>query len=281
MNHHEGRFRCAAVVFLFLGSVAMPHASRAQSLQVSHAATAPSAPQSDSDQKRSSLPDQEVTWHQLPKRFLYDQKDIWLFPVKLAEGHHWLPSAIVLGGTAIFIKEDPPLMRKSRQTDIFHGYNRLFSSTTSGAITAIIPVGLYAASLIRKDAYGQSTGLMAGEAVADDTTLIIAMKAIARRARPSEFPPTGSYNDTFFATHNSFLGKGSSFPSGHAMMSFSVATIFAERYRRHKWVPYVAYGIATAISFSRVTTGSHFPSDVFIGAATGFAIARYDVLRRE
>jgi len=28
-----------------------------------------------------------------------------------------------------------------------------------------------------------------------------------------------------------------------------------------------------------VTTGAHFPSDVFIGAATGFAIARFDVLR--
>jgi hypothetical protein len=41
----------------------------------------------------------------------------------------------------------------------------------------------------------------------------------------------------------------------------------------------VAYTLATAISFSRVTTGAHFPSDVFIGAATGFAIARFDVLR--
>jgi membrane-associated phospholipid phosphatase len=206
---------------------------------------------------------------------------MWLFPVKLAEGHHWLPSAIVLGGTVAFIKEDPPLMRKARQTDIFHGYNRVFSSTTSGAITAIVPVGFYAASLLRKDSYGQSTGLMTGEAVVDDTVLMVAMKAIARRARPSEFPPSGSYNDTFFATHNSFLGKGSSFPSGHAMMSFSVATIFAQRYRHHKWVPYVAYGLATAISFSRITTGAHFPSDVFIGAATGFVIARYDVLRRE
>ena len=27
-----------------------------------------------------------------------------------------------------------------------------------------------------------------------------------------------------------------------------------------------------------MTTGAHFPSDVFIGAATGFAIARFDAL---
>jgi len=95
------------------------------------------------------------------------------------------------------------------------------------------------------------------------------MKAITRRARPSEFPPNGAYNDTFFATHNSIFGKGSSFPSGHAIMAFSVAAVFAQRYRHHKWVPYVAYTLATALSFSRVTTGAHFPSDTFIGAATG------------
>ena len=108
---------------------------------------------------------------------------------------------------------------------------------------------------------------------------MIVTKAIARRARPSEFPPNGTYNDTFFATHNSFLGKGSSFPSGHAMMAFSAATIFDRRYKKHKWVPYVAYTLATAISFSRITTGAHFPSDVFFGAAMGFAIARWDVMR--
>jgi membrane-associated phospholipid phosphatase len=63
------------------------------------------------------------------------------------------------------------------------------------------------------------------------------------------------------------------------MMAFSVADVFAQRYRRHKWVPYVAYTLATAISFSRVTTGAHFPSDVFIGAAMGFSISHFDVLR--
>jgi PAP2 superfamily len=43
------------------------------------------------------------------------------------------------------------------------------------------------------------------------------------------------------------------------------------------WLP--AHTLATAISFSRVTTGAHFPSDVFFGAAAGFAISRFDVLR--
>jgi hypothetical protein len=65
------------------------------------------------------------------------------------------------------------------------------------------------------DSYGQSTSLLAGVAVAHDALLMIVTKAITRRARPSEFPPNARYNDTFFATHNSFFGKESAFPSDH------------------------------------------------------------------
>jgi membrane-associated phospholipid phosphatase len=36
--------------------------------------------------------------------------------------------------------------------------------------------------------------------------------------------------------------------------------------------------MAGAISFARVTSSSHFPSDVFLGGAMGFVIARYVVL---
>ena len=282
------RLRLGGLVFVLLTFGPIPARSQTQNfLAPASQEWLPPVSSADSAAQRSSNPtvtdpsDLEVSWRKLPMRFVRDQKAMWLFPVKLAEGHHWLPTAIVVGGTAVFIKEDPPLMRKARQTDIFHGYNRAFSSTVSGGLTAVIPLGFYAVSLVRKDSYGQATGLLTGEAVVDDTVLMIALKAITRRARPSEFPPNAAYNDTFFATHNSLLGKGSSFPSGHAMMSFSVATVFARRYRQHKWVPYVAYALATAFSFSRVTTGAHFPSDVFFGAATGFAIAQYAVLRHE
>jgi hypothetical protein len=222
----------------------------------------------------------EATWHKLPGNFLSDQKEIWLFPVKLAEGHHWLPTALVVGGTAALLATDPETMPHFRQTTSFSGFNRAFSSTVSGGIIAAVPIAFYAASLIRKDSYDQSTGLLAGEAVADDAILMVVLKSITRRQRPTEIAVNGKYSDTFFQSHKSLFGKGTSFPSGHALMSFSVATVFARRYRQHRWVPYVAYGLASVLSFSRVTTGAHFPADVFIGAALGFAIARYDVVRQ-
>ena len=280
-------FAASFLVILFTFSAVASHAQEISSLPAQEVSSAPAQTQSASNTPKSrsstnAAPnpvDLEVSWRKMPARFLHDEKDIWLFPTKLGERKLWIPTAIIVGATAGFIKGDPPLERKVRQTDIFSEYNKVLKSSISGGLITVIPVGFYAISLLRHDSYGQGTGLLAGEAVANDAILMIVLKAITRRARPSEFPPNGAYNDTFFATHNSFLGKGSSFPSGHAMMAFSVADVFAQRYRHHKWVPCVAYTLATAISFSRVTTGAHFPSDVFIGAATGFAISHFDVMR--
>ena len=222
--------------------------------------------------------DREVSLRKLPVNFLHDQKDMWLFPFELGKGRHWLPALFITGGTAVFIATDTDTMPHFRQTTDFHGFNRVFSTTATGAAIAVVPAVFYGVSLLRHDSYDQGSALFAGEAVADDAVLMVVMKAITRRARPTEFPVTGPYNDTFFHSTSSFFGKGTSFPSGHAMMAFSVATVFARRYKEHRWVPYLAYAVASAIAFARVTTGAHFPSDVFVGSALGFVIARYDVL---
>src|SRR2546425_8335228 len=59
----------------------------------------------------SDAPEQrEVSWRSLPTDFLHDQKGIWLFPVQLAKGRHWLPTLAVTGGTAALIVADPHVM---------------------------------------------------------------------------------------------------------------------------------------------------------------------------
>jgi len=247
--------------------------SASTATQQEHPSTTASSSDSSDDSDRH-----DVSWRKLPGYFLQDQKNIWLFPTKVAEGHHLLPTAIVTGTTAALIATDPQLMPKIRQTDAFQDSSRALGSKLSGGIIAGVPVAFYAAALIRKNPYDQGTSLLAGEAVVDDAIVMIAMKAVTRRLRPTDIAVTGDYSDTFFHSDRGPLGKASSFPSGHAMMSFSVATIFAHRYRQHRWVPYVAYGLAGVISLTRVTTGAHFPSDIFIGAALGYGIARYGVL---
>jgi membrane-associated phospholipid phosphatase len=128
------------------------------------------------------------------------------------------------------------------------------------------------AGYLRHDGYAVRTALLAGEAYADGAIVDLALKGITQRKRPSGIESGSTFNDTFFR-------GGTSFPSGHATAAFSMATIIAHRYRHNRWVPWVAYGVAVAISLSRVTTTAHFPSDVFLGAALGYTIARFDVLR--
>lgn len=223
--------------------------------------------------------DRVVTWRSLPKDFLHDQKAIWLFPAQLAKGRYALPTLAIAGGTVGLIVADPHAMpyfqTHARNLD---DINDVFDPLITSAEVIALPVSLMIAGYARHDTYQVSTALLAGEAYADSAVVDLALKAITRRQRPSDVPPGGSFRGTFFNGGKSPF-KGSSFPSGHAAGVFSVATVVASRYHNHRWVPWVTYGFAAAISFSRITTSAHFPSDVFLGAALGYTITRYEVLR--
>jgi membrane-associated phospholipid phosphatase len=231
-------------------------------------------------QGSDSPTNREVTWRSLPKDFLHDQKAIWLlFPAQLAKGHDWLPTLAIVGGTAGLIVADPHVMpyfrSHSRNLD---DVNDTFDAPITSAEVIALPATLLIAGYARHDSYQVGTALLAGEAYADSAVVDLAIKAITRRKRPSDVAPGEPFNDTFFNGGKSPF-KGSSFPSGHAAGAFAVATVVATRYHTHRWVPWAVYGFATAISLSRITTSAHFPSDVFLGAALGYTITRYQVLR--
>jgi undecaprenyl-diphosphatase len=63
---------------------------------------------------------------------------------------------------------------------------------------------------------------------------------------------------------------GDSFPSGHAATSFAGAVVLSLFFRR---LAPALIGLATAIAFSRVYVGVHYPGDVLAGAALGAAWA--------
>ena len=275
MSRREKLF---SLVFLCASICSLPNWACAQDARAdlpddpSHASRL-SADGNDSPSER------KVSWRSLPKDFLHDQKDIWLFPTQLAKGRHWLPTLAIVGGTAGLIVADPHVMpyfqSHARNLD---DLNDVFDSPITAAEVVVLPASLLVSGYARHDSYQTGTALLAGEAYADSAIVDLAIKAITRRERPSDIPPGGSFNNTFFNGSKSPF-KGSSFPSGHAAGVFSVATVVATRYRHHRWVPWAMYGFATAISFSRVTTSAHFPSDVFLGAALGYTITRYEVLR--
>ena len=118
--------------------------------------------------------------------------------------------------------------------------------------------------------------------MADAEIVTTVLKDATRRLRPAAIPAQGNFSDSWFesrGTFKNYLRGNGSFPSGHTIAAFSVATIVSRRYRNRRWVPYVAYGLAALAGFSRLTLTAHFLSDVFMGGALGYSISRFTVLR--
>jgi len=209
-----------------------------------------------------------------------DQKRIWTFPARLVQGQNWIPTAAVLGTTAGLLALDPTEAGYFRNTATFHGFNNIFTGNATVVGTILAPVSLYAAGLIRRDSKMQHTALLAGEAVADAEIVTTVFKDATKRVRPAGFPAQGNLYDSWFESSGSFLRGNGSFPSGHTIAAFSVATVVARRYGNHRWIPYVAYGAAALVGFSRLSLSAHFMSDVFMGGALGYSISRFTVLRQ-
>jgi hypothetical protein len=149
---------------------------------------------------RSDSPsEREVTWRSLPKDFLHDQKDIWLFPGQLAKGRHWLPTLAIIGGTAGLIVADSHAMPYFRSHERnLDDVNDVFDAPITSAEVIVLPVSLLVAGYVRHDSYQTGTALLAGEAYADSAIVDLAIKATTRRERPSDVPPGRSFDNTFF-----------------------------------------------------------------------------------
>jgi membrane-associated phospholipid phosphatase len=227
-----------------------------------------------------TITERPVSWKLLLPNMINDQGRIWSYPARLVQGHRWIPTAAVLGTTAGLVALDPTEAAYFRRTPTFRGFNNLFTGNATLIGTIVPPVSLYVIGSIRKDSKMQRTALLAGEAVADAEILTTVWKDATRRVLPVNIPPGGNFSDTWFESHGSLLRGAGSFPSGHTIAAFSVATVIARRYGNHRWVPYAAYGLAALVGFSRLSLSSHYLSDVFMGGALGYSIGRFTVLRR-
>lgn len=226
----------------------------------------------------SMAQDREIRWKGLFTNFLEDQQSIWTFPARLDQPRDFVPTLVAGGITAgLILGADPPIAHYFRNTGSFGDFNHVFNghNTTIGPILA--PAGLLVMGLVTKDKKMKDTALFSAEAVADAELVAAVLKTVTGRARPGDISAHSGFGDSFLEGKSAFDRGG--FPSGHTIAAFSMATIISRRYgKTHRWVPWAAYGVATAVGFSRVSLSAHFASDVFMGGVLGYSISRFTVL---
>jgi len=147
----------------------------------------------------------------------------------------------------------------------------VFTALGEGVVVASILGITYLSSRRTHDDRLSEASSLAAESLVDAGIWVTVLKLATARVRPNE--PNAN---RFFQYGGS---QATSFPSGHAMGAFSVASVFAEKYRDKKWVPWLSYGLATMVGVSRLVLGRHYPGDVVVGAVLGASIGRGVVAR--
>jgi len=192
-----------------------------------------------------------------------DQKRIWTSPFRITRknARWWLTFG---AATGLLIATDSRTSRQLPNTADQVAFSRHVSQV--GAVYTLIPTacGLYLSGLLAHDAKLRETGLLGGEALADALIVSEVLKLAAGRQRPLEADGGGH-----------FFHAGTSFPSGHAIESFALASVISHRYGNRKAVAVLAYGLAGLVSASRFSARKHFASDILAGGAMGWFIGRH------
>ncbi|HEY6243827.1 MAG TPA: phosphatase PAP2 family protein [Pyrinomonadaceae bacterium] len=201
--------------------------------------------------------------HEFFRNILKDQKAIWTSPFHLnRQDTKWLIPSVVGFGS---------LITTDRITgdEIGESESQVKLSREVSYAGSIYGLGAFAGTFYligraTKNDRARETGVLSAEALVDTAIVGGALKVITQRGRPLD----GRERSEFF-------DGGSSFPSGHSIQVWSVATIVAHEYRESRAVQVAAYGLASAVSIARFTGHKHYLSDVVVGSAVGYGIGRY------
>ncbi len=141
-----------------------------------------------------------------------------------------------------------------------------------GWVLVVISGTLLAIGLLFKLARFRAAGWHSLLAHAFAGLVVQLLKRLIGRPRPRF-----THGDEFLLAPSLTSGFDS-FPSGHATASFAVAVALAKHFPRAAWM---FYGLAALIAISRLVRGSHFPTDVAVGAILGLLLGLLVVTPRD
>src|SRR5712671_3872483 len=193
-------------------------------------------------------------------RFFRDQREIWTSPARLRfSDTEWLVP--LSGVTAGLFVTDASYSRHLSQNPATISHYKTLSNAGVGALIGGAG-GMWLLGHAKHNEHWSETGFLAGEAALNSLVMVEGLKYSLGRERP--FQGSGS---------GAFFQGGTSFPSEHAAAAWAVAGVLAHEYPG-PLTKVLAYGLAGAVSYSRVRGRQHFPSDVFIGGMMGNLVAQ-------
>ena len=193
---------------------------------------------------------------------LYDQEAIFTSPFH-ANRHNALQWLVPMVVTGAFIASDTHIANAFENS---RGQVRWGGRISNiGASYTLIPIiaGSYVYGAWRDNPKGREIGVLGTESVLDSLIVVGVLKEVFRRNRPDEKNP------------GDFWGGGTSFPSGHAIQIWSIASLLDHEYKHKKIVGITAYSLAGIVSVARIAAQKHFASDVVAGGTMGWFIGRY------
>lgn len=215
----------------------------------------------DEDSKYELAPGEDPENHLvLPfaKHLASDQYAFWTAPAHFhVKDLEW--GVPFVGATAGFMAGDSWL---SKQIPL-HEISRSKTISDYGAYSFIgAGAGAFVLGHLTGNDRMSEAGFLSGEAAINSTAVAYLFKTVTQRPRPFQDKGSGT-----------FFQGGSSFPSEHAAIAWSVASVMAHEYPG-TLTKILAYGLATTVSATRVTGQQHFASDVIIGSALGWYFGR-------
>lgn len=190
----------------------------------------------------------------------FDQKQFWTAPFRMDRqgAEVFLPFVAFTGGLIAGdawisrqVPDAPSQINRSKSISDYATYSLIGAAGAS-----------YLWGHLTHNDHLRETGFLAGEAALNSTAVTYLFKTMTQRPRPL----AGNGNGTFFQA-------GTSFPSEHSAIAWSVASVIAHEYPG-TLTKIAAYSMASAVTLTRVTGKQHFSSDVVVGSALGWYFAR-------
>ncbi len=219
---------------------------------------------------QDSLPELNINKDYLLS-YATDAANIAIAPVGW-DGKQWLGFAAFTGVTLVLFTQDKAI----------HDFYLRNHTATQDDISkyALEPLGkwylagllggMYIYGVAANDNRTETADLPTGKAVLLTGGYTLLLKGLFQRERPDECDPANPMN------WQGPLGdwRDNSFPSGHSSVAFAAATVLSAYYHERRWVGITAFSLASLVAISRTYDDRHWASDVFAGAALGYAVGR-------